>query len=140
MIGFFIGLKYFAIKVHKIRYYKKKEGDFMYFNQLTNEEKLVVNSEVAKKGKSVIVAILLALFFGTLGIHRFYLGQKSVGVSMAILTISGWLTFVFLIGMLPLAITGMWAFVDLFLVPKIVATDNQLLEEKLACEMITNRP
>lgn len=111
----------------------------MYFNQLTNEEKLVVNSEVVKNGKSVIVAILLALFFGTLGVHRFYLGQKTVGISMAILTILGWLTFIFVIGMLPLAITGIWSFIDLFLVPSIVSTENRLLEEKLAGEIISKR-
>ncbi len=36
----------------------------------------------AKGGKSQVVALLLVLFFGVLGIHRFYLGHNLIGVLM----------------------------------------------------------
>lgn len=49
------------------------------------------------------VAALLAFFFGTLGIHRFYLGRTGSGIVMVLLT----LTFVGIV------VTCIWAFVDM---------------------------
>lgn len=39
--------------------------------------------------KEKIVAILLALFLGTLGIHAFYLDNKRHGLTLLMLTLSG---------------------------------------------------
>jgi hypothetical protein len=36
--------------------------------------------ETQAKGKSQLVALLLALFVGVLGIHRFYLGYTGIGL------------------------------------------------------------
>lgn len=41
-----------------------------------------------KSEKSQIVAILLALFLGTIGIHRFYVGKVGTGILMLVLTIT----------------------------------------------------
>lgn len=38
------------------------------------------------------VAALFALFLGTLGMHKFYLGKKNAGLVYLICTIAGWLT------------------------------------------------
>ena len=40
-------------------------------------------------GKEKIVAILLALFLGTLGIHAFYLDDKRHGLTLLLLTLFG---------------------------------------------------
>ena len=40
-------------------------------------------------GKEKIVAILLALFLGTLGIHAFYLDDKRHGLTLLMLTLFG---------------------------------------------------
>ena len=40
-------------------------------------------------GKEKIVAILLALFLGTLGIHAFYLDNKRHGLTLLMLTLFG---------------------------------------------------
>jgi TM2 domain-containing membrane protein YozV len=50
--------------------------------------------------KSKIIAILLCVFLGGLGIHRFYLGYTVIGV-IQLLTIGG---------------CGIWALVDLVLI------------------------
>ena len=51
-------------------------------------------------GKSQLVALLLALFVGVLGIHRFYLGYTTIGI-IQLLTLGG---------------LGIWAFIDLILI------------------------
>lgn len=111
----------------------------MHYNKLTNEEKIVVNSEVSKNGKNIVVAFLLTLFVGTLGIHRLYLNKNGTGIALASMTIVGWLTSWLIVGLIPLAITGTWAFIDLFFVPKMVREDNEKLEEKYAEKLILER-
>ena len=51
-------------------------------------------------GKSQLTALLLALFVGVLGIHRFYLGYTTVGV-IQLLTLGG---------------LFIWSFIDLILI------------------------
>jgi TM2 domain-containing membrane protein YozV len=59
-----------------------------------------------KSTKSRLVALLLALFFGPMGIHRMYAGKVGSGVTMLLLTI-------FAIG---LPITMIWALIDLIVI------------------------
>lgn len=66
--------------------------------------------------KSWLVALLLAFFFGTLGVHNFYLGNTSRGVAQLVLTLVGWATAIILIGFFFLAVVGIWAFVELILI------------------------
>lgn len=61
----------------------------------------------ASGGKSKIVAGLLALFFGALGIHKFYLGRSGAGVFMLLVSIFGFI----LLG-LPTIIIGIIAFIE----------------------------
>ena len=58
--------------------------------------------------KSKVVAILLAFFFGAVGVHRFYLGHIGTGVAMLLLVVCtcG-------IGGI---ITSIWALVDLIMI------------------------
>ena len=88
--------------------------------------------------KEKIVAILLALFLGMLGIHAFYLDNKRHGLTLLMLTLIGWIglpvcalltggiitaissvtagTFVallfFIIAVISILISFVWAFVD----------------------------
>lgn len=48
------------------------------------------------------IAAVIAFFFGTLGIHRFYLGRTGSGIAMLVLTCT-------LVGLL---VSGPWALVD----------------------------
>ena len=53
-----------------------------------------------KSGKSNTVALLLCLFLGALGVHRFYVGKIGTGV-LQLLTLGG---------------LGIWALIDLIMI------------------------
>ena len=52
--------------------------------------------------KQWIVAVLLAFFLGTLGIHNFYLGYTTKGISQLVLTIT----------VIGIFVSGPWALID----------------------------
>jgi len=62
--------------------------------------------------KSKVTAILLAFFLGGIGIHKFYLGQNKVGLVYLLTFIIGLATSTYIIGLIPIAILGVIAFID----------------------------
>lgn len=76
---------------------------------LSTEEMLLVNSEVEKKKRNLVVAYLLWFFLGALGAHRFYFKKTGTGIAMLLMVV---LTIGF-----GAIITGIWALVDAFLMP-----------------------
>jgi len=81
--------------------------------------------------KSVGVAYLLWLFLGGLGGHRFYMGQTGTAVVQLLMTIFGWATIMFGIGLLLLVPLGIWLLIDAFLIPGIVRDKNMHLAQLL---------
>tara|TARA_B110001450_G_scaffold219937_1_gene215151 strand:+ start:624 stop:989 length:366 start_codon:yes stop_codon:yes gene_type:complete len=65
--------------------------------QSVEKEKSPISPAAAASGKSQIVALLLCIFVGIIGIHRFYLGYTWQGV-VQILTFGGF---------------GIWTLIDL---------------------------
>lgn len=64
--------------------------------------------------KEKIIAALLALFLGQMGIHWFYLNDQKKGKNYLIWFIVGVLTCWLLIGLIPLVVLAIIAFVDCF--------------------------
>jgi len=60
-------------------------------------------SRAPENDRNKIVAAILALLLGPLGIHRFYLGRTGTGIVMLVLSCT-------IVGLLA---TGPWAFVDM---------------------------
>ncbi len=63
--------------------------------------------------RSRLATVLLALFLGIFGVHRFYIGKTRTAIVMLILSIL-YLVTVRLWGIMviPLAVVGLWAIID----------------------------
>ncbi len=57
--------------------------------------------------RNKIVAGILAIFFGGLGIHAFYIGNIKMGVAIVIGTVIGFLTSIIGIGVVILSLIGL---------------------------------
>lgn len=66
--------------------------------------------------KSRAIAALLAFFLGGLGLHNFYLGQKNFGIIKLVMLVVGTLTSLILIGVVVLAVLGIWVTIDFVLI------------------------
>lgn len=90
---------------------------------LTPEEQLLFMNEMGQVRKSKTTAILLALFLGGVGAHRYYMGDIAWGV---IYTVFCW-TF----------IPGLAAFVELFLLSDRVRRHNEKMAQAIAMKIKT---
>ena len=102
---------------------------------LDTQKQILIEQRVTNDAKSPVIAYLLLIFLGGFGAHRFYLGKTGTAVTMLVLFLLGWLTLVLGVGLILLAAVGIWAFVDLFLIPGIIRADQQALRQRLAIEM-----
>jgi TM2 domain-containing membrane protein YozV len=86
---------------------------------LSNDTRVLMLFEANKK--SVVVAYLLWFFVGLFGGHNFYLKRIGVAVTQLILTVT----------MVGMVITIVWILVDAFMIPGLVANQNNLLAKQL---------
>jgi len=92
--------------------------------RLTDQQKMLIEQRVANEKPSTGAAYLLCLFFGALGIHRLYLGEKGTGIIMLILGIT----------VIGLFVTAIWAFIDLFLIPGMIRQRMEETRQRLTIE------
>jgi hypothetical protein len=52
--------------------------------ELSEKDLIIYNAELQKKSKNVGLAYLLLIFFGGLGLHKFYIGKISEGITYLI--------------------------------------------------------
>ncbi len=84
---------------------------------LDTQQRILIEQRVTNDTRSPVIAYLLLVFLGGFGAHRFYLGKTGTAVAMLILWVLGWMTLILGVGLIMLAAVGIWAFVDLFLIP-----------------------
>lgn len=83
-------------------------------------------SENVNSHKSKVVAAILALLFGQLGVHRFYVGKNRTATTQLILAIIGYLVIIFsLFGYVFLAAVGIWVLVDFIMILSGSFKDNK---------------
>jgi len=76
--------------------------------------------------RSLLVAYLLWFFLGSLGIHKFYVGNNTMGLVYLLCTVIGAFTTFIFIGFLPLAFVGIMWLIDLFTLPSQVSAANRM--------------
>lgn len=80
---------------------------------LTNDQLILLESEMNKKRKSKTPAWLLWVFTGGIGGHRYYLGDIGYAVAMTFLN---WATL------------GIWSLIDAFLINRRIEQKNEQIE------------
>lgn len=100
-------------------------------SQLSSQQLALFESEMNKRRKSVVLAYVLLLLLGGLGVHRFYLGFINLAVAQLICFILGILTVWVGIGFAFLAFSGIVAFIDLFLTPSLTDRANERIEQQI---------
>jgi len=98
---------------------------------------MLIKQRVTNEAKSIGAAYLLWLFLGGLGGHRFYLGRTGSGALMLVLLIIGLVTSVIGIGAILLIIVGIWALIDAFLIPGMVAKQKEDVRQQLTMQALT---
>ncbi|MDD4924328.1 MAG: TM2 domain-containing protein [Dehalococcoidales bacterium] len=66
--------------------------------------------------KQKMIVALLAFLLGTVGVHRFYTGKIGTGIAMAVLTVIGWITSIFVVGYFIVMAIGLWALIDFIMI------------------------
>ncbi len=98
----------------------------VYTASLTDQQRAWFYAEYQQGSKNELVAVLLALFLGGLGIHRFYMGQTGAAVLYLIFSWTG--------------IPAIIGFIECFLMPGRVRAYNAALAERITARIATARP
>ena len=67
---------------------------------LDTHQQMLIEQRISNEAKSPLLAYLLLIFVGGLGIHRFYLGRTGSGVAMLLLLILGAVTLPIGVGLI----------------------------------------
>ena len=87
---------------------KAPEAPQMNATMVNNPAPTVSMNSAAVPGKSRVVAGLLGLFFGSLGVHNFYLGRTGRAVAQLLITVLSCFLLSF--------ISGIWGFIESILI------------------------
>lgn len=129
-------------------------------SDLSTNELLVLNSEMNKREKSLVLAYLI-LLVGHLGVHRFYLKRIGTGVVQLCLFVLAFVSYfafviaagvesvdspdslVSLVFLIPLILCGLaltiWVVVDACLLPGMIRKWNENLERALIAQIVAHR-
>jgi|GEM_PF-6522536 TM2 domain-containing membrane protein YozV len=91
---------------------------------LSLQQKMRIDFQVIAHRPSKSAAYVLCVFFGVLGAHRFYLGDRKTGAAMLAIGIT-------IIG---LPVTAAWAIADLFRIPAMIRQHDEDTRERLTAD------
>ena len=103
---------------------------------LSTQEQILIEQRVTNESKSTGLAYVLWFFLGAIGVHRFYLGRGGSGFAMLALFVVGLLTAAAGIGFVFLAVLGIWALVDLFLIPGMVRRNQEIIRQRMTSQIV----
>ena len=115
-------------------------------SQLTEKQLTILDSEMQKHRKNPVVAYLLCIFLGSLGVHQFYLGNVKRGLLYLIMGILGWMSmfaggasfllgggggFGVILGWLLITVLGFFLLYDLFTMSRQIRDAEEREESKI---------
>jgi len=86
---------------------ENNNSGFESWNQPTNDPRPMVQQDNKK-----VLAGIMAILFGSLGVHKFILGYNSEGVILLVLTAIGYATLCILVGAFILTLTGIIGLIE----------------------------
>ena len=128
-------------------------------SKLTEKQLIVLESEMQKHRKSLGMVYLLWFFLGSLGIHKFYLGNTKNGLLYLILGIFGWSSIIFgggfalfnlsygrsvgaggffaILGMICMLVLGILLLIDLFTIPSQLEKSYEEAENEIISNLLS---
>lgn len=133
--------------------------------QLTEKQLTILESEMQKRRKNLVLAYVLLIFLGVLGVHKFYLGKNSQGVKYLVLFIAAWIlgagSVIFggigtlmggeggglaafgmsvLFGVIFIVVLWCFLLYDLFTLPSQVDRINEDIEDEIIAQLMNVNP
>jgi TM2 domain-containing membrane protein YozV len=122
---------------------------------LTEKQLSILNSELEKHKRSIGLAYVLYLFFGSIGVHKFYIGKTLWGVVYFLLGVLGWNTLLTggiaalaedtgaaagfsVFGLICLVVLGIFLLVDLFTIPRQINKKLEKAEKEIISKLTEN--
>ena len=102
---------------------------------MDTQQQILVEQRLTNEKKSIGIAYALWFFLGRFGGHRFYLGKTTSAVIMLVSMIIGIVTSAIFIGFFIVIAVGIWALIDAFLIPGIVARDQNEKRARIMSEV-----
>jgi TM2 domain-containing membrane protein YozV len=96
------------------------------------QKQILIEQRVSNDAKSPVAPYFLCFFLGVFGAHRIYLGRTSSGIAMQALSLVALLLSFLILPLLLLFVTGIWAFIDLFLIGGMILDDKDVLRQRLS--------
>jgi len=97
-------------------------NDSLQTRNMTPEQRSFFNAEYDHAAKNELLGVLLALFLGGLGVHRFYLGQPRLGLLYLVFSWTG--------------IPTILGFVECFFMPRRVREVNAMQADLIMADMM----
>ena len=98
----------------------------LYTANMSDHQRNWFNAEYQHAAKDEVAGVLLALFLGTFGIHRFYLGETGTGVLYLVFSWTG--------------IPAILGFIECFFMPGRVRAYNQSQAQYIAAGIAASSP
>jgi TM2 domain-containing membrane protein YozV len=93
----------------------------------TARDAITVKTRYDALKRTTPTALLLILFFGFLGAHRFYAGRMGSGAAMLHVTAVSAALFGSVYSLFGFAIVGIWLLIDAYRLPQLIAAYNRSL-------------
>lgn len=103
---------------------------------LSTQDRMYIEQRISNDAKSAFIAYVLWFFLGFIGAHRFYLGRVFTGLLQLCLFVAGWVLAAVAVGLILLAVLGVWWIWDAISIPMMIGSHKRKLRRRLEDEVL----